>query len=84
VALTIGFLYAGAFTSIRYGDCSHIFDGPGCATIEKAIMHPKDLLNNKQGSLVEFSKTIAVVSLGAFVILSTIGLANEKKVTTAK
>lgn len=83
-AIAIGFLYAITFTSINYDYCAPIDGSQGCATIEKAIMHPKDLLNNKQDSFVRLSKTSAVVSLGTFAVLSVLSLVNKKRLAIGK
>ena len=71
IALLIGFLYAGAFTSISHDGCKPPIDGAqGCATIEKAVMHPGDLLDNKQDSMVRFFSAFASVSIGTLALLS--------------
>jgi hypothetical protein len=73
-ALIAGLLLAGAFTTITYScppsavpageSASH------CVAFEKAVMHPSDLFNNKQRSLIRFSTTFAVASLIALALLS--------------
>jgi hypothetical protein len=76
VAALVGFLLAGAFTHITY-TCTPIEGAAGCVSFDKAVMHPNDLLRNKQGSLVHFSETFVITSLVVFVILEL--LIREKK-----
>ncbi len=68
LSVLVGFLFAGAFTKISY-TCAPIDGAAGCVSIEKAIMHPGDLLSNKQASLVQFATTFAASGLGAFATL---------------
>jgi len=75
-AVLIGFLIAGAGTKIIY-TCPPIDGAAGCASLDKAVMHPGDLLRNKQESLVHFSETFVITSLVGFVILEL--LIREKK-----
>ncbi len=78
MAVVIGFLLAGVGTKITYTCVPHPGE-EGCVSFEKAIMHPSDLLDNKQDSLVQFSKTFAITSLASFVLLSVIGLTQKRK-----
>lgn len=41
----------------------------GCVVWESAILHPSDLLSNKQGSLEDAAKTFAVIFIASFVYL---------------
>ncbi len=69
----IGLLLAAEGTHITY-TCAPVDSyGPtaGCVSYDKAVMHPSDLLNNKQDSLVHFSETLAITSLVSFALLST-------------
>lgn len=50
-----------------------------CAAIGKALWYPKDLINNKQNTLAEFSKTFVEVSVFTFALLSIIALYWKKK-----
>jgi len=75
-AVLIGFLIAGAGTKIIY-TCAPVDGAAGCAELDKAVMHPADLLNNKQDSLVHFSETFVISSLVGFVILEL--FSREKK-----
>ncbi|MDQ2973221.1 MAG: hypothetical protein M3Q79_01940 [bacterium] len=68
-AIVIGFLFAGSRTGITY-TCPLIDGAAGCVSFDKAIMHPSDLLNNKQDSLVRFSETFIITSLASFALLS--------------
>jgi hypothetical protein len=78
IAVVIGFLFASAGTDIAYM-CAPIDGAAGCASFDKALMHPSDLLNNEQNSLRRFSMTFAITSLVAFALLSTVSLAQKKK-----
>lgn len=77
-AIVIGFLLAGAGTKITY-TCAPVDSAESCISFDKAIMHPKDLLNNKQGSLVKFSITFVMTSLIAFAIISAVNLTKKEK-----
>jgi len=66
-ALTLAFFVAGAFTKITY-PCSpeNVPAGESvnyCTSFEKAVMHPADLILNKQGSLVQFLATFFIASV---------------------
>lgn len=78
ITLTVGFLFAGAVTKVNY-TCAPNDGAKGCVSFEKAVMHPNDLLNNKQDSLIKFSTTFVVSSLVTFALLSTASMANKKK-----
>lgn len=83
-AIVVGFLLAGAGTKITY-TCAPIDGAAGCASFEKAIMHPSDLLNNKQDSLTHFSEAFVITSLVSFAILSTVRSVYKKpKLTQQK
>jgi hypothetical protein len=77
-AIVIGLLFAGAFAKITY-PCTPTDGDVGCVSFEKAVMHPNDLLSNKQDSLVQFSKTFVIVSLASFALLSIISLVQRKE-----
>lgn len=83
VALLIGFLFAGALTKITY-PCEPTDGAKGCLSFEKAIMHPNDLINNRQNSLVKFSQSFATVSVGTFVVLGVRSLASKKRLEIGK
>jgi hypothetical protein len=81
ISAAVGFFFVGAFTNNQY-PCTQTIPGEDishCVSIESAIMHPRDLIHNKQASLTRFSKTFAIVSLGSFALLSIISLAQKKK-----
>jgi hypothetical protein len=85
IAVLIGFLFAYESTHIVYSPCL-ASDNPGipyyappgegkedlirCAELAKALDKPRDLIHNKQDSLVRFSETFAEVSLVSFAILN--------------
>lgn len=77
IAVIVGFLFAGAFTNIAYS-CPPIESAEGCTSFESAIMNPGDLLSNEQGSLVQFSTTLIVVSLVTIAVLSVPVLMQRK------
>lgn len=77
VALVIGFLLASVGTKISY-NCAPVDGAAGCTSFDKALMHPRDLLNNKQDSLVHFSEAYAISALISFAALSIIGGAQKK------
>lgn len=81
--IVIGFLLAGAGTKITY-TCSSESRPPDelssyCTSYEKAVMHPSDLLNNKQDSLTHFSETFILTSLASFALLSIYNQSQIKK-----
>lgn len=82
-SIVIGFLLASAGTKITY-TCTPADGAAGCTSFEKAIMHPSDLLNNKQNSLTHFSKTFAITSLASFALLSILGFVQKKPKSTAR
>ena len=79
-ATLIGFLIAG-ITTKNTCDCPNFVKEPnsGCISFEKVVMHPGDLITNKQNSLVRFSTTFAIGSLASFALLSLVGLVLKKK-----
>lgn len=81
VAIVIGLLFAGAFTKITY-PCAPTDGAMGCVSFDKAVMHPGDLLHNKQDSLIDFSKRFVVNSLATFAILSIVSLTQKRKPTS--
>ncbi len=78
IAILIGFLWASAFTDIAY-TCPPETPNGGCFSLEKALMHPHDFLNNKQDSLIRFSEHFAQVSLTVFALLFIFGLVQKRK-----
>lgn len=77
ISAAIGFFFAGAYVDIEY-PCPPL-DSKGCASFESAIMHPADLLNNKQGSLTTSMKNFIIISLISFALLSVYSLLQTKK-----
>lgn len=72
IAVVFGLLFATTFTHIQ-GPCTTSIPGEDikkCVELSKAIMHPSELLNNKQNSLVNYSETFLVVSAASYVLLS--------------
>jgi hypothetical protein len=65
IAIVFGFLMASAFTGLQ-GSCISTIPGEDstrCVEFSKAVMHPRDLINNKQNSLTMFVETFAISSL---------------------
>lgn len=83
VSIVIGFLLAGVGAKITYS-CPPVDGAVGCVSFEKAIMHPDDLLNNKQDSLVRFSKTFVIASLASFAALSLFSVAYKRSKKSTK
>jgi hypothetical protein len=81
-AIVIGFLLAGAGTDIPY-TCAPIDGAEGCVSFDKAVMHPSDLLSNKQNSLVIFSTFFVITSLIIFAFLSALRLAQKRETRSA-
>ena len=77
-ALIVGFLIAGALTKITYS-CTPPAGYAGCASIEEAVMHPADLLNNKQNSLVRFVGFFVINSFFSFVVLDLLIREKQKR-----
>lgn len=82
IAVTVGMLFAGTATKLTY-PCPSFVATPtsGCLSIEKSIMHPADLIKNKQNSLTKFAREFAVSSLVVFTLLSLYGYIQAKKKT---
>lgn len=81
ISIIIGLFFAGGYTDISY-DLPTIYTekgGSGGAVFESALSHPKDLMNNKQDSLVRFSTTFFAVSVITFSALSIPTLTKRKK-----
>lgn len=78
IALIVGFLLASIGTKVTY-TCVPNDGAKGCVSFEKAIMHPNDLLNNRQDSFIKFSTAFAVSSLVAFALLSMVSMMGEKQ-----
>jgi hypothetical protein len=76
-AIAIGLLFACLFTKIAY-TCEPVGGAMGCVLFDKAVMHPGDLLSNKQDSLMNFSKTFMVTSLTTFTLLSIVTLTQKR------
>jgi hypothetical protein len=68
LALIAGVFFAGAFTHITY-PCQPLPGYAGCVSYEKAIMHPRDLASNVQGSLAQFLLKFLVVFAIVLVLL---------------
>lgn len=96
-AVLIGLLFAGASTHIVYSPClpsdnpSVPYDAPPnedsltrCAEFAKAIDKPRDLLHNKQDSLVNFSETFVITSLISFALLSVFARTRKRKSITGQ
>lgn len=81
VAVVFALLAASAFTGIQ-GPCTTTAPGENAATcveFSKAITNPNDLLDNKQNSLVKFSKTFAIVLITSYALLSVYTWHQSKK-----
>ena len=76
-AVVVGFLLAGAGTHITYA-CAPVDGAQGCVSFDKAVMHPSDLLANKQGSLVHFSTAFILVTCVSFALLWALPLFGKK------
>jgi hypothetical protein len=76
-AVIIGFLLAGVGTKITYS-CMPVDGAAGCASFDKAVMHPNDLLNNKQDSLFHLSEAFAITAIVIFAILSIFNSVQKK------
>lgn len=69
VAVGIAFVMAGAGTHIAYA-CPPVDGARGCVEFSKAIMHPGDLLHNKEDSLVHFATTFFLTFLVVFAVIT--------------
>lgn len=72
IAVVFGLLAASTFTLMQ-GPCTTTIPGENaahCVEFSKAVMHPNDLLDNKQNSLMKFSKTFVIASVASFALLS--------------
>lgn len=78
IALSVGFLLAGAFTHITY-PCEPVDGAIGCESFEKAVMHPNDLFNNKQNSLVIFSQKFVISSIITLALLAAVSALLKKE-----
>lgn len=81
VAAVFGLLAASTFTLVQ-SPCTTTIPGEDirhCVEFSKAVMHPNDLLNNKQNSLMKFSKTFVIVSVTSFALLSAYSWYRTKK-----
>ncbi|HMT19384.1 MAG TPA: hypothetical protein PKD20_05460 [Candidatus Saccharibacteria bacterium] len=76
-AVVIGILLAGAWTDIQY-QCDPL-ENKGCVAFESAVLHPKDLINNKQGSLVTFSRYMVYSSAVCLAILTIINASQKRR-----
>jgi hypothetical protein len=76
VSVFIGFLLACAWTNIQY-QCDPL-DNNGCVAFESAILHPKDLINNKQDSLISFSRYVVLSSVVCLAILTAINASHKR------
>lgn len=82
IAVVVGIAFAGVGTKMTY-PCPSFVATPtsGCVSIEKSIMHPADLIKNKQNSLTKFAGQFAVSSLVVFTLLSLYSYSQTKKKT---
>jgi hypothetical protein len=81
VSVVVGFLLASTSTLIQ-GPCTTVPPGENisrCVEFSKAVMHPRDLINNKQGSLADFAGTFAISSLVILALLSTYSQLHKRK-----
>ena len=79
IAIIAGFLLAGAGADIAYPCDPKPADMIGCESLEKAVMNPKDLLSNKQGSLIRFTQTFGITAIATLAVLSTVSAIQQKK-----
>lgn len=80
IAIVVGFVLAGGYTDIAYSLPTIYTEqgGAGGVLYESVLSHPRDLLNNKENSLVRFSTTFFVVSIITFSALSIPSLTKRK------
>lgn len=81
VATVFGFLIASTSTHLQ-GPCTTTIPGENssrCVEFSKAVMHPRDLINNKQNTLTKFAGTLAISSFVSFALLSVYGQLRTKK-----
>jgi hypothetical protein len=81
--IVIGFLLAGAGTKITY-TCVPPNGELGCTSFEKAVMHPGDLLKNKQNSLSHFSETFVITSLTSLALFTVVSSTQKKSKPTTQ
>ncbi len=79
IAIIVGFLLAGAGTHIKYPCDPKPADAIGCESLDKAVMHPKDLLGNKQDSLMIFSRRFAITSIATLALIGAVSVIQQKK-----
>jgi hypothetical protein len=77
ISAAIGFFLVGAWTNIQY-PCPPL-DNAGCVVWESAIMHPLDLINNKQDSLKNFVTNFVIISLASLALLSVFSHSQRRK-----
>lgn len=77
-AVFVGFVFAGALTTITY-TCTPIDGASGCVSFDKAVMHPRDLISNKQESLTRFFIIFVATSLSVLGLLSVVWQGSNKK-----
>jgi hypothetical protein len=81
IAIVFGFLVASTFTHFQ-GPCTSTIQGEDsshCVEFSKAVMHPRDLINNKQDTLTKFAGTFAISSLVGFALLTAYSQFQTKK-----
>lgn len=80
IATVFGLLVAATFTHLQ-GPCTATIPGENssyCVEFSKAVMHPKDLISNKQNTLVRFAGTFTISSLAGFALLSVYSKLNRR------
>lgn len=78
VAAICGLLLASITTKISY-TCPPADGVVGCVSFEKALMHPSDLMENKQDSLAYFATTFIATGGIVFTTLSLVNTVQKNK-----
>jgi hypothetical protein len=75
LAFLIGAGFASFATKIT-SSCPPLPDEPAaeCVSFDKALLHPKDLLLNSQGSLVQFLINLLVVFVVVLILLISVDM----------
>lgn len=81
ISAAVGLFFVGAFVNIQY-PCTETLPDENithCVSIESAIMHPGDLVNNKQDSLTNFVENFFIISFASFALLSVFSQFQTKR-----
>lgn len=82
-AVAIGLIIASTLTDATYPcNANDMLEGDSiarCIAWDEVVLHPSDLMSNREGSLLRFLTTFVVTALVSYAIISIVSRAYRKK-----